>query len=68
MLKFRGSVAMRYGERDMAKMSKRLQSGELFQDPSSRPEAPQSADSQQNEQTAAEGCSFSESIKNHAFC
>ena len=55
-------------ERDKAKMSKRLQSGELFQDSPSRPEAPRSAESQQNEQTAAEGCSFSESIKNDAFC
>ena len=54
-------------ERDMAKMSKRLQSGELFQDPPSRPEAPRSAELQQNKQTAAEGCSFSESIKNHMF-
>ena len=52
----------------MAKMSKWLQSGELFQDPPSRPEAPRSAELQQNKQTAAEGCSFSESIKNDAFC
>ena len=55
-------------ERDKAKMSKRLQSGELFQDPPSRPEAPRSAELQQNKQTVAEGCSFSESIKNDAFC
>ena len=48
-------------------MGKRLQSGELFQDPPLRPEAPWSAESQQNEQTAAEGCSFSESLKKQAF-
>ena len=52
----------------MARMSKRLQSGELFQDPPSRPEALRSAESQQNEQTAAEGCSFSESLKSRVFC
>ena len=52
----------------MAKMGKQLQSGELFQDPPSRPEAPWSVESLQNKQTAAEGCSFSESLKNLACC
>ena len=52
----------------MAKKSKRLQRGELFQETPLRPEAPQSAESYQNEQTAAEWCSFSESLKNLAFC
>ena len=51
----------------MAEKGKRLQSGELFQDPPSRPEAPRSAESQQSEQTAAEWCSFSESFKNLGF-
>ena len=55
-------------ERDKAKVSKRLQSGELFQDPPSRPEALRSAESQQNLQTAAKGCLFSASIKNDLFC
>ena len=52
----------------MANIGKRLQSGELFQDTPSRPEAPWSVESQQNEQTVAEGCSFSVSFKDNAFC
>ena len=54
-------------ERDMAKIRKRLRSAELVQDPPSRPEAPRSAESQQKEQTAADGRVFRIDEKHYMF-
>ena len=50
-------------ERVIAKPSNRLQRGELVHESSPRLGAPRSVDSEQTEETVAERCSFSESIK-----